>query len=217
MSTTRRAVLTMGTLSGLAALVPSHLRAASDFFLEPSNTTDGEWWMLRSVLEPQVGTAFGLRGSVVRAVTPSPAALAPSRSLETSVLPSFALKVSTSLRLDAVTGLAGQEDRDESFSAQFSGPADQGIPQGIYTFRHPTLGSFDAFLVPVGIPGSRQSYELIVNRGANSEVAPVPAPKPVERAAPVAAAAPAPAATPAALDRSPLPVGKRSPKIGTLE
>ncbi len=107
-----------------------------------------------------------------------------------------------------MVGLAGQEGRDDSFSAQFSGPAGQDIPQGTYSFRHPTLGSFDAFLVPVGIPGPRQSYELIVNRATDSDRAPVPAPKPVERAAP---------APPATLERSPSPVVGWYRKIGTLE
>jgi hypothetical protein len=171
MPATRRKLLKVGALSGLAALVGSPLRAASGFFQAPADSGAEAWWMARSLLEPQVGTSFGVRRP--RTASPGPRATAPRL---------------VSLRLDEVAALTGLKDRDDCFSAQFSGPSRQRLAQGTYSFEHPAIGSFPAFLVPFGMPGPRQRYEVIVNRSpastdaASGEVgAEPPAPRPNPR------------------------------------
>jgi Domain of unknown function (DUF6916) len=77
---------------------------------------------------------------------------------------------------------------DDAFALVFSGPASHPLTQGVHTLRHPRLGSFDLFLVPVDQPDGNQRYEVVVDRtvklGGSS---PVPS-------APAAAATPTPPA-----------------------
>jgi hypothetical protein len=53
---------------------------------------------------------------------------------------------------------------DDAFALAFSGPSGQPLTQGVHTLRHPRLGSFALFLVPVGPPGGEQRYEVVVDR-----------------------------------------------------
>lgn len=51
---------------------------------------------------------------------------------------------------------------DARFSLLFDGSSAPAFAQGTYPVRHPKLGGFDLFLVPVGMSGS--DYQAIVNR-----------------------------------------------------
>jgi hypothetical protein len=72
-----------------------------------------------------------------------------------------------SLRLDAVgdiTALSAERDAapDGRFSLLFTSAS--VFAQGTYLVRHPTLGSANLFVVPVGAKSARQRYEVVVNR-----------------------------------------------------
>jgi len=54
--------------------------------------------------------------------------------------------------------------RQQSFSAVFSGPADQTLPQHIYRLKHDRLGLLDLFLVPIARKGESILYEAVFNR-----------------------------------------------------
>ncbi len=56
------------------------------------------------------------------------------------------------------------------FSLIFHGAAETGIGDGIYLFRHPILGSFDLFIVPIGSPDSRRRvYQACFSRYLNTQ------------------------------------------------
>ncbi len=68
------------------------------------------------------------------------------------------------LELVEVRRFAGGGPRREPFSLLFLGPASPVLPQSIRTFRHPTLGALDLFVVPVGpAPDGRMTYEVAFN------------------------------------------------------
>lgn len=53
----------------------------------------------------------------------------------------------------------------EQFSLIFHAPAGTTIADGTHAFRHPTLGDFSLFIVPVGAPDSRRrQYEACFSR-----------------------------------------------------
>jgi uncharacterized protein DUF6916 len=52
----------------------------------------------------------------------------------------------------------------ECFSLVFRGPLLPAIPQRTYPVQHPELGSFQLFLVPVGIETEGRIYESVFNR-----------------------------------------------------
>jgi hypothetical protein len=84
----------------------------------------------------------------------------------------------STLRLDHVIDLVGLEGRDDAFGLVFSGP--RGIGSGTHKFRHPTLGTFELHISPVGPRRPRgQEYEAIVNRsrGVRRRL-PMPRPRP---------------------------------------
>jgi hypothetical protein len=54
--------------------------------------------------------------------------------------------------------------RQERFSLLFRGPLDVALEQSIYNMEHDRMGSFDLFLVPVGVNESGREYEAIFNR-----------------------------------------------------
>ena len=58
-------------------------------------------------------------------------------------------------------GLVGSED---CFVLRFSGPALRPLGQGTYTLRHPALGAFPMFLVPMGGNRRGRAYEAVINR-----------------------------------------------------
>lgn len=58
------------------------------------------------------------------------------------------------------------EDRNssgalEQFSILFQGPPEPILPQQIYDIQHPTMGSFELFLVPIGADESGVTYESV--------------------------------------------------------
>jgi len=67
------------------------------------------------------------------------------------------------LELTQVTGSAS-DPRIESFSLLFRGPVDPLLPQKIYTFEHPEIGTFSIFIVPVGQDSAGTTYQAIFNR-----------------------------------------------------
>jgi hypothetical protein len=71
------------------------------------------------------------------------------------------LEVSDLERAKRERGLVGADD---AFALTFSGPDGQPLKQGVHTLRHPRLGSFALFLVPVGPPGGDMRYEVVVDR-----------------------------------------------------
>jgi hypothetical protein len=71
------------------------------------------------------------------------------------------LQVSDLERVKYERALAGADD---AFSLTFSGPTSHSLTQGVHTLRHPRLGSFDLFLVPVDQPDGDQRYEAVVDR-----------------------------------------------------
>jgi hypothetical protein len=50
-----------------------------------------------------------------------------------------------------------------SFSLSFEAAARHPLAQGTYAVRHPWLGSFDLFVVPVGRPGPGRSYQAVIS------------------------------------------------------
>jgi hypothetical protein len=57
------------------------------------------------------------------------------------------------LKLETVNelGEAHEEAKRAPFSIIFRGPPEPLLPQQIYSFEHKEIGSFDAFIVPVGV------------------------------------------------------------------
>lgn len=66
---------------------------------------------------------------------------------------------------------------EAAFALTLVGP--RGLEAGIHAMRHPRLGRFDLHLGPVGAPGARQRYEVVVDRT-------MPRPRRVPVAPPVA-------------------------------
>ena|SRR5215216_4606513 len=58
----------------------------------------------------------------------------------------------------------GSNKRQERFSLLFRGPLDVALEQRIYNIEHDRMGSFDLFIVPVGIYESGRDYEAVFNR-----------------------------------------------------
>jgi Domain of unknown function (DUF6916) len=54
--------------------------------------------------------------------------------------------------------------RQERFALLFRGPLDMVIEQGTYSMEHDKLGSFDLFIVPIGVNESGREYEAVFNR-----------------------------------------------------
>lgn len=49
----------------------------------------------------------------------------------------------------------------EPFSLIFRGPGAAVLPQRTYAFRHPALGDFDMFIVPVGRDAEGVTYQAV--------------------------------------------------------
>jgi hypothetical protein len=54
--------------------------------------------------------------------------------------------------------------KEESFSLIFRGPLEQPLRQRIHKLIHPTLGTLELFLVPVGQDEAARFYEVVFNR-----------------------------------------------------
>jgi hypothetical protein len=53
--------------------------------------------------------------------------------------------------------------RRSPFSLVFRGPKQPLLPQRIYTFEHAVLGSFEIFIVPIGVDEDGLRYEAVFN------------------------------------------------------
>jgi hypothetical protein len=49
------------------------------------------------------------------------------------------------------------------FSLVFHGPADRPVSQQICAFRHPRLGAFELFIVPLGPDDRGMRYEAVIS------------------------------------------------------
>jgi hypothetical protein len=67
------------------------------------------------------------------------------------------------LELDEAKDL-GSNPRQDRFALLFRGPLDVALEQRTYRIDHARLGSFELFLVPVGVVESGRQYEAIFNR-----------------------------------------------------
>jgi len=54
--------------------------------------------------------------------------------------------------------------RQERFSLVFRGPKEVFLGQGMRRLKHPQMGEFDLFLVPIGENAQGYSYEVVFNR-----------------------------------------------------
>ncbi len=54
-------------------------------------------------------------------------------------------------------------EHSEAFSLFFRGPSDTVLPQRTRTMKHPTLGEFELFLVPVAQDKDGFQYEAVFN------------------------------------------------------
>lgn len=52
----------------------------------------------------------------------------------------------------------------DAFSLVFEGPASPRLSQQIYHFDHNVLGTFDLFIVPIGLSTAGIRYEAVINR-----------------------------------------------------
>jgi hypothetical protein len=55
--------------------------------------------------------------------------------------------------------------RRQAFSLIFRGPLDRLLPQGTYPIQHPTMGTLEIFLVPLGPDGDTKlhRYQAVFN------------------------------------------------------
>lgn len=65
------------------------------------------------------------------------------------------------LSADLLGSGAPPSGRRQPFSLVFRGPREPWLPQRIYRLEHPELGSFEAFLVPIGPDAVGMRYEMI--------------------------------------------------------
>lgn len=54
--------------------------------------------------------------------------------------------------------------QQQCFSLLFQGSLDQPLRQNTYSFKHPKMGTFDLFIVPVGKDKTAMQYEAVINR-----------------------------------------------------
>jgi hypothetical protein len=132
---TRRLFVKLGTIAGVATLLPSDLGAESRGAVAPPAGTRGRF-------ASQIGRTFlvesGARGQVplVLAAVCDP----------------------------AVLGAPGLEGHPECFSASFLGPEKAPLRQGTYAVSNRGLGRLALFLVPTGRPrDGAQHYEAAFN------------------------------------------------------
>jgi hypothetical protein len=75
------------------------------------------------------------------------------------------------LKLIEVEG-STRDPRFEQFSIVFRGPRDPVLPQKIYPFEHPEIGSFSLFIVPIGQDTEGTLYQAIFNRFKDKSMMP---------------------------------------------
>jgi hypothetical protein len=76
-----------------------------------------------------------------------------------------AIEQDMSLQLVGVSRLAGSETNPDRqpFSLTFKAWCDELPTQGIYKLEHPSVGSLDIFLVPVGMSEEEYLFEAVFN------------------------------------------------------
>lgn len=79
----------------------------------------------------------------------------------TFVLESGGQRIEVDLREVDVLGSNQDKAGRTPFSLLFLGPKDLGWPQQIYRMAHPSIGTFDLFLVPLGPAGEGMRYEAV--------------------------------------------------------
>ncbi len=57
----------------------------------------------------------------------------------------------------------------EQFALSFTAPEGSSIDHGIYTLRHPALGSIDMFITPIGAPGRVTVCQACFSRLVDAE------------------------------------------------
>lgn len=57
-----------------------------------------------------------------------------------------------------------ESNRNYFFSVLFAGPLEPQFPQGLYPLENERMGSFELFLVPVGLTEEGYQYEAVFNR-----------------------------------------------------
>lgn len=58
----------------------------------------------------------------------------------------------------------GSTTVQDRFSLLLRGPLDAFLPQGMYRFRHETLGAFDLFITPIRQEPGDVVYQAVFNR-----------------------------------------------------
>ena len=138
MAMRRRAILEGGVLVGVASLIPQALLAQSTVASDPTEVAQAApalWWMDRASLTAQVRSRFRVQAGSTVA----------------------------NIKLLEVADLPGHAGSPDAFAARFTGGLN--LRQDVYTFNHPTLGQFEALMVPVERPVRlTQKYEVVVNR-----------------------------------------------------
>ena len=64
------------------------------------------------------------------------------------------------LQLEQVRALSGGFNR-QGFALLFRGPREPVLPQETYPITHPSLGTLEIFIVPVGLEAGGALYEAI--------------------------------------------------------
>jgi hypothetical protein len=65
-----------------------------------------------------------------------------------------------------------KDPRFEQFSIVFRGPLQPVLPQKIYPFEHPEIGSFSLFIVPIGQEAEGTLYQAVFNRFKDKSMMP---------------------------------------------
>ena len=79
---------------------------------------------------------------------------------------------SVDLELTEVKGYMSKHNEQtgmERFSIYFQGPAEPLLPQKLYAFQHPEMGSFEMFFVPIAKNEAGFRYESVFNYFKKSE------------------------------------------------
>ena len=75
------------------------------------------------------------------------------------------IDASTSIAIELASTIERPTAPDfECFSLLFLGPESPLLRQGLHSLEHPTLGTLDLFLVPIGKGARGVSYEAVFNR-----------------------------------------------------
>jgi len=162
---TRRRLLQTGAVAG-AALALGGTRGAA-----PARAQDVPAYLRRSSYSALVGTSFA---------APTPTAAAVSLTL---------VEVADLVRARQDATLRGS---DQAFALVLNGPRDPVLEQGTRELRHPALGAFEVFVVPVERSSGSQHYELVVDRSVGTTAAARVAPEPLALSNATTAAADAP-------------------------